>query len=88
MIDKWIRAKFKARSSKMAFVPADDPYEENDTTATAATMIAGTYQNLVCEDDDWCILNISNDRDLVVTINFKKDILICKYMISLCIAPK
>lgn len=53
----------------------DDPYENNDTCATARVMSAGTYSSLVLKrysggDEDWYSISVPAGATLTATVNF------------------
>ncbi len=48
----------------------DDAYEDNDTIDTAATVTAGTYNDLQRQDADWYKIDVPEGSDLVIRIDF------------------
>ncbi len=48
----------------------DDAYEENDSTAAAKTIAAGTYNDLRCNDDDWYKVDVASAATLTVRMDF------------------
>lgn len=50
---------------------ADDAFEENDTAATAATVAAGSFPNLACNDEDWFAVTLAAPGSLSVKIDFR-----------------
>lgn len=54
---------------------SDDAYENNDTCATARSMTAGTYSNLVVKrysggDEDWFSVSVGAGQTLTVSLSF------------------
>lgn len=49
---------------------ADDVFEENDTSAAAAAIPAGTYENLRADDADWYAITVPAGGSLDVSIEF------------------
>ncbi|MBI4614003.1 MAG: pre-peptidase C-terminal domain-containing protein [Planctomycetes bacterium] len=49
---------------------ADDPFEENDSSRTAALVGSGTYENLVADDADWFAVDAPAGGSIEVSIEF------------------
>jgi hypothetical protein len=49
---------------------SDDNFEHNDSKANAASISAGSYPNLVCNDSDWYKVTLPTNGDLSVKISF------------------
>ncbi len=48
----------------------DDRYEENDVRAAATTLGAGTYDSLVCADNDWFRIYVNGGYTVTARITF------------------
>jgi hypothetical protein len=49
---------------------ADDNYEPNNSRTAAATLIAGSYPNMVCNDSDWFKVRVPANSELTFKIDF------------------
>lgn len=55
---------------KVAIIPQDDSYEENDIPSQAPTLVStGTYAGLVGLDDDWYRVRVETDDMLTVDLD-------------------
>jgi hypothetical protein len=49
----------------------DDPYEENDSVDSAAAIVPGLYEGLICGDEDWYWVELDQVSTLSVAIVFR-----------------